>query len=311
MLVWEDDDTLIGDLVQAVRCPLNPGIPDQHDPLETYIYVDDILALAVGKKNILRLLATIIEAIFTVYGCPMTKVCRCPLSLNKWEESVVGLVQTALGLAMNANKLTTVNTSEYREQVRDLLMSVWANSRRIFKVADMQKLIVKIARLGEGAPWIYKIMSHLYTSIVFALKQNKLLLLECSPKFRDILAKIERKQFGGNQYEIAKELNFTLKTAAKLVNSHKQIYTINETMKTELDFIRNALKDDSGIFLKYLLSSLSQGPRRYLCLVIALSFPVADTQLLFDFGGICHSQMNLFNKFCCILLTTRTRLSYP
>ena len=41
-----------------------------------------------------------------------------------------------------------------------------------FKVADMQKLIGKIAHLGEGAPWIYKIMSHLYTSIAFALKQN-------------------------------------------------------------------------------------------------------------------------------------------
>ena len=88
----------------------------------------------------------------------------------------------------------------------------------------MQKLIGKIACLGEGAPWICKIMSHLYTSVAFALKQNKLLLLECSPKFRDILAKIERKQFGGNQYKIAKELNFALKTTAKLVNSHKQIY---------------------------------------------------------------------------------------
>jgi hypothetical protein len=90
-------------------------------------------------------------------------------------------------------------------------------------------------------------MSHIYTSLAFALKLNKLLLLKCLPKFRDILSRIKRKQFDGNQYEIAKELNFALKTAAKLVNGHTQIYIFNETMRAESDFIRQALKDDSGI----------------------------------------------------------------
>jgi hypothetical protein len=183
MLIWEDEDTWVGDLVQAVMCPLNPGIPDQYGPLEAQIYVDDILASAVEKQNILRLLAAIIEAIFTVCGRPMIEVRQCPLSLEKWEELVVGSVQTVLGLTVNTNKLTVGITPEYRKQVRDLLIEVWPSSRRIFKVADMQKLIGKMARLGEGAPWIYKIMSHIYTSLAFALKQNKLLLLECSPKF--------------------------------------------------------------------------------------------------------------------------------
>jgi hypothetical protein len=40
-----------------------------------------------------------------------------------------------------------------------------------------------MAHLGEGAPWIFKLMSHIYTSLAFALKQNKALLLACSPKF--------------------------------------------------------------------------------------------------------------------------------
>jgi hypothetical protein len=82
----------------------------------------------------------------------MTKVCQFPLSLNKWEELVAGLVQTALGLAVNTSKLTIGFTPEYRVQVCNLLMSVWPNPQRIFKVADMQKLIGKIARLGEGTP---------------------------------------------------------------------------------------------------------------------------------------------------------------
>ncbi len=33
----------------------------------------------------------------------------------------------------------------------------------------------------------------------------------------------------------------------KLVNGHKQVYVINETMKAELDFICQALQEDSGI----------------------------------------------------------------
>jgi hypothetical protein len=33
----------------------------------------------------------------------------------------------------------------------------------------------------------------------------------------------------------------------KLVNGHKQVYVINETMQAELDFICRALQEDFGI----------------------------------------------------------------
>jgi len=106
-------------------------------------------------------------------------------------------------------------------------------------------LVGKVAHLGEGAPWIYKIMSHVYTSLAYALKQNELLLKECSPKFRDIVSRIERKQFSGNQREFAKELNFALKMALKMINSHSQVYLINETMREELKFTWQALHENS------------------------------------------------------------------
>ncbi len=131
-----------------------------------------------------------------------------------------------------------------------MLASKWPTSQRIFKGADIQKLIGKLASLGKGVPWIYKIMSHIYTSLAFALKQNKELLTNCSPKFQDLLATIEKKHFNGRQSNIAKELNFALKTTAKIVNGHKQVYVINETMQAELDFIRQALQEDSGIDFK-------------------------------------------------------------
>jgi hypothetical protein len=43
MIVWEDEDIYSSELVRAVRCLLNPGIPDLDGSLESYIYVDDIL----------------------------------------------------------------------------------------------------------------------------------------------------------------------------------------------------------------------------------------------------------------------------
>jgi hypothetical protein len=247
MLVWEDDNTWTRDLVQAVKYPLNSGIPDLDGNLEAYIYVDDILASAVNKNNILRLFAAIIKAIFTVCDCPNVELCQCPLSLEKWMELVVGLIQTVLGLTVDTNRLTVGITREYQNQVKGLLDEKWPISRRIFKVANIQKLVGKMARLGKGAPWIFKLMSHIYTSLAFALKQNKALLLACSPKFQELVDKIERKQFSRNQSEIAKELNFAFKIAAKLVISHKQVYAINKTMQAELDFIRQALNNDSGI----------------------------------------------------------------
>ncbi len=158
MLVWEDGETPARALIQAVKCPINPGIPDQHGPLEAYIYVDNIFASVVGKQMMLRLLAAIIEAIFTVCGCAMIEHRQCPLSIKKWNKLVVGPVQTVLGLTVDTNRMKVSIMPKYCQQVADLHTNNWPDTRRIFKVQDIQKLVGKIARLGEGAQWIYKII---------------------------------------------------------------------------------------------------------------------------------------------------------
>ena len=160
---------------------------------------------------------------------------------------VIGPVQTVLGLLINTNKMTIGITQEYRDQVKSMLNDNWSSKRRFFRAADMQKLIGKIACLGEGAPWIFKLMSHIYTSLAFALQNNKTLLEASSSKFKTLVSQIQRKHFVGNQADTAREISFALKLAAKLVNNNKHLYTINETMREELDFIRQALDDRSGI----------------------------------------------------------------
>jgi hypothetical protein len=185
----------------------------------------------------LRLLAATIEELFVVCGRANTEVRPCSLSIKKWEQLVIGPIQTVLGLTVDTNKLTVAITQECRDQVRELLTLHWSISCRIVKVADIHKLVGKLAQLGEGAPWIYKIMSHIYTSLAIALKQNKELLLVCSPKFCEIVGNIQRSNLFGSHSEIARELNFALKSAAKMVNHHKQYYLFNETMRAEIEFI--------------------------------------------------------------------------
>ena len=101
-------------------------------------------------------------------------------------------------------------------------------------------------------------MSHIYNSLAFALRQNKELLLVCSSNFREIVGNIQCGNFFGSHSEIAGELNFALKTAARMVNHHKQFYFINETMRAEIEFIRQALREDSWLKLEVPIAFIIQ-----------------------------------------------------
>ncbi len=142
------------------------------------------------------------------------EVRQCPLSLEKWLEMIVGPVQIVLGLSVDTNTMMIGITKEYREQVQVMLNTNWTSKRKLFQVHDMQKLIGKIAQLGEGAPWIFKLMSHIYTSLAFALQSNKALLEVSLHKFKLLVLQIRSKQFSGNQADITKQINYALKTAA-------------------------------------------------------------------------------------------------
>ena len=111
----------------------------------------------------------------------------------------------------------------------------------------MQKLVRKLARLGEGAPWIFKLMSHLYTSLAYTLENNKKLLKNCPQEFRDLIDQMERKQLFGRQLDLQGNINFAIKKAAKMVNKHRHLYLVNGTMRNEFNFLSKALEPDSGI----------------------------------------------------------------
>jgi hypothetical protein len=93
-------------------------------------------------------------------------------------------------------------------------------------------------------------MSHLYTSLAFALKSNTELLEKSSSGFRDLVKQITTKTFLGKQSNHQRHINYAMKQAAKMVNKHGHQYLVNATMRDELDFSSHALSPDSGIKFK-------------------------------------------------------------
>ena len=104
------------------------------------IYVNDILAAAAFRDNMLRLLAAIIKAIFLVCGTPNIADRQCPLSLEKWYDLIVGPRQIILGLVFDTNRMTVGITDECIDWVQELLQ-LWNPDWRFFKVNNMQKLV--------------------------------------------------------------------------------------------------------------------------------------------------------------------------
>ncbi len=90
-------------------------------PMTANIYIDDILAAAALRDNMITLLAAIIKAIFLVCGTPDVAVRQCPLSLEKWYGLIVGPRQIILGLVVDTDTMMVGITDEYIERVRELL----------------------------------------------------------------------------------------------------------------------------------------------------------------------------------------------
>jgi hypothetical protein len=215
--------------------------------LPARIYVDNALMLALDADHMTMVLAARIEAIFIVMGEPDVKVRQCPLAMDKWLELVISPKQTMLGLIIDTNRLTVAIPPKYLQEVLVLLNSTWHPNQRCFKVSEAQKLTGKLARLAEGANWVFHLLSHLSSSIAYALSKNKRLLTKSSAEFRNIVLAIETNAFVTPCKYLARHTSFAMKRAAKLTHHASYQYNTNRTMHYKIEFFCNKLKPDSGI----------------------------------------------------------------
>ena len=134
--------------------------------------------LATSIEHMKMVLAAIIEAVFVVMGEPNESVWQCPLAMDKWNKLVIGPRQIGLGCIIDTNRLTVAIPIKYLTEVRALLDYTWHPNRHCFKVSEAQKLTAKLARLAEGANWVFHLFSYFYSSIAYALAENKRLLMK-------------------------------------------------------------------------------------------------------------------------------------
>jgi hypothetical protein len=141
------------------------------------IWVGDTLIAAIGVMGMKMALAAVIESIFVVMGEPGVKRRQCPLAMDKWMSLVVAEQQLALGLVFNTRILSVAMTKKYLAETLSILETVWLfDGKQQFKAMEALKIAGKLQRLGEVALWEKYMLSQFYSSITFALAQNKIFL---------------------------------------------------------------------------------------------------------------------------------------
>ncbi len=249
MVQWEPDSPS-GIPVMAKSCSMNKGVLDPMTglpiPRPICMYVDDALLAEIGKRLMELWLAATIEAIFTVMGEDNPALRQCPVAMDKWEALTVSTRQTVLGVILDTHTMTVAMTPEYVREVRNLIDKTWHAGRKQFTVSEAQLLMGKLARLAEGAHWVFLLMSHLYTSIAHALADNKALLSESSVEFQTIVADMRLGKYAVYGSDQAKHVAFALKKAAHMVHHSKFKHNMNATMRAEIEFFREQLHPDSG-----------------------------------------------------------------
>ena len=142
------------------------------------------------------------------------------------------------------------------DETLDLILTVWfkgspsKKGRKRFTAIEASKMAGKLACLAEGAPWVCFLISQLYTSIAYALAQNKPTVERSSLEFQELLKLIKNRHFKATSNinrEHGNIIRFALKKAARMYHHAPIEYNIVPSMREELNFFENFLKPDSGV----------------------------------------------------------------
>jgi hypothetical protein len=223
MISWPTLDPA-PDLARAIPCSIDTGVLDDQGnkvTLPARIHVDDALTLATSNENMEQVLAALIKAIFVVMGAPDTSVCQCSLAMDRWEKLHVAPIQTMLGLVINTNRMTISVPDNYIQSVCLLINSTGHTHRQRFTVKEAQELTGKLGHLAKGANWVFHLLTHLYTSIAYALSENKRFLEDSSPEFQTLTKSLWSGYFFCNVKDQIRHISFTIKRSAKLVHQSR------------------------------------------------------------------------------------------
>ena len=122
--------------------------------------------------------------------------------------------------------MTVTISDEFRCKVLALLTTTWHCRRESFTVKELELLVGKLGRIAQAyRPFYFLTMSHLYSSLAFALQENQAFLVNTSKRFHALIKKMKQDKI----HPVAadeREINFALSQSAKKVHSCPVKYRI-------------------------------------------------------------------------------------
>ncbi len=155
------------------------------------------------------------------------------VNLDKLKELMVSPLQILLGLLVNTPE-------DFHREVLALLTSTWHSRRESFTVKEVELLVGKLGRIAQAYRPFYFFMSHLYSSLAFALRENRAFLINTSKLFRALVKKTKQDKIHCVAAD-EREINFALSQSAKKVHSCSAKYRIPPSLCAELEYLRRIL----------------------------------------------------------------------
>jgi hypothetical protein len=122
--------------------------------------------------------------------------------------------------------MTITISDEFRCKVLAPLTTTWHCRRESFTVKELELLVGKLGRIAQAyRPFYFLTMSHLYSSLAFALQENQAFLVNTSKRFHALIKKMKQDKI----HRVAaneREINFALSQSAKKVHSCPVKYRI-------------------------------------------------------------------------------------
>jgi len=121
--------------------------------------------------------------------------------------------------------MTVSILDEFRREVLALLTATWHCCRESFTVKELELLVGKLGCIAQAYRPFYFFMSHLYSSLAFALCENQLFIINTSKRFRALIKKT--KQDGIHCVAAdERKIKFALSQSTKKVHSCPTKYRI-------------------------------------------------------------------------------------
>ena len=230
--------------VQARSCGMNTGVLDSTGcrlPTPHLIYVDDNL-LAETRSQMPQALASAFEGVFAIMGIPTPTLRPIAVAIDKLMELLVAYKQILLGLEVDTRAMTVSITTNYRDEVLSILRSTWHVHRQTFTVKEMELLVGKLGRIAQAFRPLFFLMSHLYSSLAYALRENNSHLVNTSRRYRAMLQTSKQPILNNGETD-RREVNFAASKVAKAMHGCRQKYRIPASLAAELAFLTELIAD--------------------------------------------------------------------